>query len=135
MLRQAASRLSNSLLKGHALSGSRGYAAGANPGPYLKSKCPGAQADVFCAACAKRVLVITAMGADKKGKLTAVTDRVAAAGGNLESTKIARMNDEIAMILHVSITEAKSAGLVGVLTKEEQLQPPSGLQLLQALIT
>jgi len=98
MLRQAASRFSNALLRSHSsFSASRGYAS-------------------------ERLLVVTAMGEDKQGKVTSIADRIAAAGGNLETSKIARMEQEIALIMHVKICEEKSAALIGALSSEENMQ-------------
>ena len=67
-------------------------------------------------------MVLTAMGEDRMGKLTSITERILSHGGSLERSKISRLEGELAMILEIAITEEKGAQLLAALKQEENLQ-------------
>mmetsp|Transcript_20010 Transcript_20010/g.33604 ORF Transcript_20010/g.33604 Transcript_20010/m.33604 type:complete len:199 (+) Transcript_20010:102-698(+) len=101
MLRQAASRFAQVVLKNPPSLGVRAFSG---------------------ARITDKVMVLTAVGEDRMGKLTSITERIMSHGGSLERSKISRLEGELAMILEIAITEEKGAQLLAALKQEENLQ-------------
>jgi glycine cleavage system regulatory protein len=69
-----------------------------------------------------KLLLLNAMGEDKKGKMSSITARVLAHGGSLEDSKMSRMEGEFGVLLKIRIPEANSRSLVAELSEHEGLQ-------------
>jgi len=72
-----------------------------------------------------KLLLLNAMGEDKKGKMSSITARVLAHGGSLEDSKMSRMEGEFGVLLKIRIPEANSGSLVAELSEHEGLQVKS----------
>jgi glycine cleavage system regulatory protein len=63
----------------------------------------------------RATLVLTIIGPDRTGLVESVSDRIAAAGGNWEESRMARLAGQFAGILLVTIDAARSDALVASL--------------------
>src|SRR5688572_798098 len=70
-------------------------------------------------------LVLTVVGADRTGLVQLLADRIAAAGGNWEESRMARLSGQFAGILLVTVDSARGDELVSSLRKLDE----AGLQV------
>jgi len=75
-------------------------------------------------------LLLTVVGADRVGLVEALAKRVAAAGGNWESSRMARLAGQFAGIVLVTVDDRRADALVGELRALEG----SGLQVMARTI-
>ncbi len=73
----------------------------------------------------RTTLLLTAVGPDKTGLVESLAKRIAAAGGNWEESRLARLGGQFAGIVMVTIDSAQSDKLVASLRELE----PTGLQV------
>lgn len=73
----------------------------------------------------RTTLLLTAVGADRTGLVESLAQKIAAAGGNWEESRLARLGGQFAGIVLVTIDSGRSDQLVGALRDLEA----SGLQV------
>jgi glycine cleavage system regulatory protein len=67
----------------------------------------------------RTTLLLTAVGADRTGLVDALAQRIAAAGGNWEESRLARLGGQFAGIVLVTIDDAKTDALIAKLRELE----------------
>src|SRR5512139_484434 len=73
----------------------------------------------------RTTLLLTAVGTDRTGLVDALAQRIAAAGGNWEESRLARLGGQFAGIVLVTIEDANTDALIAKLRELES----SGLQV------
>jgi glycine cleavage system regulatory protein len=67
----------------------------------------------------RTTLLLTAVGADRTGLVESLAQKIAAAGGNWEESRLARLGGQFAGMVLVTIDAARSDQLVGALRELE----------------
>jgi glycine cleavage system regulatory protein len=67
----------------------------------------------------RTTLLLTAVGTDRTGLVDALAQRIAAAGGNWEESRLARLGGQFAGIVLVTIDDAKTDALIAKLRELE----------------
>src|SRR5690242_16783029 len=84
-----------------------------------------------CEACGMRTtLLLTAVGTDRTGLVESLANRIAAAGGNWEESRLARLGGQFAGIVLVTIDDAKTDALIAKLRELEG----AGLQVTSRVV-
>ena len=78
----------------------------------------------------RTTLLLTAVGADRTGLVESLAQRIAAAGGNWEESRLARLGGQFAGIVLVTIDDAKTDALIAKLRELET----SGLQVTSRVV-
>lgn len=78
----------------------------------------------------RTTLLLTAVGADRTGLVDSLAQRIAAAGGNWEESRLARLGGQFAGIVLVSIDDSKSDALIAKLRELES----TGLQVTSRVV-
>jgi glycine cleavage system regulatory protein len=78
----------------------------------------------------RTTLLLTAVGADRTGLVESLAQRIAAAGGNWEESRLARLGGQFAGIVLVTIDDAKTDALIAKLRELET----AGLQVTSRVV-
>jgi glycine cleavage system regulatory protein len=78
----------------------------------------------------RTTLLLTAVGTDKTGLVESLAQRIAAAGGNWEESRLARLGGQFAGIVLVTIDDAKTDALIAKLRELEG----AGLQVTSRVV-